>query len=97
MSDHLEPLVLLSPINTRWYDGINQKDQEARQKRFDLVMNSTLLLDTMAEIIRRDLAELDKSPLKGYDDPNWAYKEADRQGQRRALKNILALTQRTKH
>src|SRR5689334_6030435 len=97
MSDQLETLVLLSPINLRWYDGIAQKDHEARQKRFDLVMNSTALLDTMAEIIRRDLANLDKTPIESYDDPNWAYKEADRQGQRRALKNILALTQRTTH
>lgn len=82
-------------INTQWLRGVSQSDQEALKRRADLVLGGGVLLDTLAEIVRANIDDLENTGVDDYDSPSWAYKEADRKGQLRALRNILKLTKRT--
>lgn len=57
------------------------------------VRGSKVLLDRMQEILKENLSQLDSAEVKptDFDDPNWSYKQAFRNGQRSTLKNILRL------
>lgn len=74
------------------------KDPKARQEFEKLLRNSTISLGRMREILEERLASLDRSEVKTevYDSPNWAYKQADTNGMRRCLMNVIAMLEFTK-
>lgn len=80
-------------INSGWLRDVQTPD--ARQKRAELVLNSIGVLDLLAAIVTAEIAVAQKTSTNDYDNPNWALKEADRHGQVKALRTVLALTQRT--
>lgn len=82
-------------LNTRWLAGIPNTDQERLKARAELVLASGPILDELAKIIEDEMKRLDQTDATDYESPSWAYKEADRKGQLRAYRNILALTKRT--
>lgn len=77
------------PYLPEWTKGLD--DHEAQRLETTL-QNSRFLLNTLAEIINRKIAEKQRVPTNDYDSPSWAYKAADREGAIRALQDILLLT-----
>lgn len=72
----------------KWVSGI------APEKKADFesyLRNSTIAFDKLKEI----LEGLDKDTLKttkaDYDSPSWAYRQADQNGYRRALRDVINL------
>lgn len=81
-------------ISAKWFQhDLNPKDPEAHKKREDLVKASTIL-DTLAEILEAERKELTAVPMDDFDNPNWAYRQAARQGQLSLINKLLSLTKR---
>ena len=55
--------------------------------------SSTIIRRRLTELIKDKALTADKSAQskEGYDCPNWAYKQADTQGYKRALSEVLSL------
>lgn len=83
----------MNNISSKWLQDIDPKDQEAKDRRIELVRSSTIL-DILGEILQRELDKLNRSPEVEYDNPNWSFREADRNGQYRVLQQIYSLTKR---
>lgn len=79
-------------IHNKWLQDVPQKDPEAVQRRVDLVTGSHALLGILTKIIEREVESLNRSAVEGYDNPNWALKEADRRGSIRAYQHLLEMT-----
>ncbi len=79
-------------LSAKWFHGIAREDRASHEQ---LIRNSTILLGTLTKVIEEELAALRKPPSSDYDSPAWAYKQADRNGQIRALTNLLSMTQLT--
>jgi hypothetical protein len=58
------------------------------------VRGSTRLLDRLKEILHENLSQLDSREVSStdFDDPNWSFRQAFRNGQRSTLKNLIRLT-----
>lgn len=78
-------------LNSVWFHGVKNED---RQKRADLVLSGHSVLDLLEGIVSSKIAELDQTSVHSYDNPNWAYKEADRQGQLRSYRTMLEILKR---
>ncbi len=81
----------------RWFADLNPKDSEARKRREELIQNGSAILSALAAILAAEIIELSKPASADYDNPNWALKEADRQGQCRALRKVQELTKGPKN
>lgn len=78
-------------MKTIWYKWADSEaDKKDIKDRFDACLDTRKLL---ARIIETKLSSEDSSNLskEGYDSPNWAYKQADLVGYKRAMKEILSL------
>lgn len=84
---------MINNISSKWLQDIDPKDQEAKDRRIDLV-RSSIILDILGKIIKKELESLERSPESEYDNPNWSFREADRNGQYRVLQLIYSLTKR---
>lgn len=81
----------MKAIATLWIEHIKDKE---KQKEFEkLLRNSGISLGRLKDIIQDRLDALERAEVKAeiYDSPNWAYKQADTNGTRRAYMNILQL------
>lgn len=78
-------------LNSVWFHGVKNED---RQQRADLVLSGHSVLDLLEVIVASKIAELDQTSAHNYDNPNWAYKEADRQGQMRSYRTMLEILKR---
>lgn len=81
-------------INSAWLKGVGN-DQAARQRRADLVLSGHAVLDELEKILISEIVALEKTSLEAYDKPNWAFREADRQGQLRSFRKTLDILKRT--
>jgi len=79
-------------LNSVWFHGVKNED---RQRRADLVLSGHSVLDLLEAIVASKIAELDQTSTHDYDNPNWAFKEADRQGQVRSYRTMLQYLKRT--
>ena len=70
-----------------WTQGVS--DPEATEK---LVRNSTSILRRLREIIDKELLSIPDGSVEDYSISNWSCLQADRNGYKRALKNIKKLT-----
>ena len=86
----------MKKLATEWTKHL--KDPEAKADFEKLLRNSTISLGRLREIVEEKLNALDRSEVKTevYDSPNWAYKQADTNGARRVLMNLLAMLDFTK-
>jgi hypothetical protein len=71
-----------------WTQG--SKDKESLELALRNQVNSTIV-NRFIEIINRRIAELQTSRIADYDNPNWAYKQADLIGRLSELKTIITL------
>lgn len=69
-----------------WFQGLNKEDKELLAKQ----LSNSFLKDRLAEIIKSELRGL-KSKTSDYENPSWAFKQADQNGQERAYNFILKL------
>lgn len=83
----------MNNISSKWFEDLDQRDPQAKEQRLELIRNSSVL-DILAELIKREMARLSRSPEKEYDNPNWSFREADRNGQYRVLQEVYSLTKR---
>lgn len=73
----------------RWTAGLNA---EEKQKFEELLGVNNKILDRLAEICY-NMVKNSETDESDYDCPNWAYKQADKIGYRRAIKQVLLLCQ----
>lgn len=73
-----------------WSKGLSQKDIEALEY---VLRNNSILIPKLLEIIDQMIEEETNSEvtLKEYDSPSWGYKQADRNGAKRAFKKVRNL------
>lgn len=69
-----------------WFQGLNKEDKELLAKQ----LSNSFLKDRLAEIIKSELRGL-KSKTSDYENPSWAFKQADQNGQERAYNFVLKL------
>ncbi len=87
----------MSEISSKWFVDVNARDPEAKRRREDLIKAGGAVLSALATVIAAEIIELSKTASESYDTPNWALKEADRQGQLRALRKVQELTKGPKN
>ncbi len=78
-------------MKTRWTQGTKDKERndEIRQSfKASVVMRKRLI-----EILRRKQEESIRASRQedAYENPNWAYKQADARGYERALEEVISL------
>lgn len=83
----------MNNLSSRWFQDIPESDVEAKQRRKELV-ESSAILDILGDIIKKEMERLNRSPEVEYDNPNWSFREADRNGQYRTLQLVYSLTKR---
>lgn len=73
-------------MKTAWFKGV--KTDEEKTKREASVRASSHILDLIKDLMDEDERSLSNSEIasKVYDNPNWAYRQADVNGYRRCLK-----------
>lgn len=77
----------MTKFDTRWVKGLDERD---RRNLEGLLGVNNLVLDKLVEICYNMIkgSEMDSSD---YDNPNWALRQADKVGYRRAIKQIIML------
>ena len=77
-------------MDTRWFRHLKPEEQKDFK---GAVLNSRTALDRLREIITDELRSLDNSETNDnqFEDPNWAFKQSYRNGQRSKLKSLLNL------
>lgn len=78
----------MSRVSTAWTKHL--KDQKERKDFEAYVLNSRSLFDVLAKILDEEIDRLE-CPVPDYDNPSWAYKQADRHGALRSLNLIKKL------
>jgi len=81
----------IKPLQAKWFPS--DLTPEKKLEFESAIRNCRHILDRLTEIIESELKELEKDSKDEYNSPAWPYLQADKQGGRRALKNILKLTQ----
>lgn len=84
-------------MNLKWYVGCPQPDDKV--ERGQLYNSCQQILLVLRDIVEKDLEAAQTKQLSEatYDKAAWAYYQADKNGELRALKNILELLpERTK-
>lgn len=77
-------------MKTVWIKGL---EDDASQE-IKLSFNSSALLRSRMEVLLKEkISTADKKSYseEGYDSPNWAYKQADLAGYKRAMHEIISL------
>lgn len=74
-----------------WLNGI--KDSDRKKEIRQSFESSVVMRKRMLEILERKMRESWVASIdeKGYDTPNWAYKQADARGYERAMREIMSL------
>lgn len=72
-----------------WTRGLDNLDKDAIEAK---IKTSKILLDRIAVICEDKIKDLEISSLADYESPSWAYRAADKEGQKRALRYIISLT-----
>ena len=78
-------------LSTAW---VQHKHSDDKQKFADLVFNSTAILTRLDEILNEHASALAASEASSepYDNPNWAYLQAHRNGQKDMIRQLKKLT-----
>lgn len=77
-------------MNIKWTAGLSEEQANTIK---DLVKRNTILIGRFREIVSNKMQSSERKQIseKEYDNPSWAYKQADSNGYQRALKEILEL------
>jgi hypothetical protein len=74
-------------LSSKWYTG--RETREEKEKLEQTIRNSSFILDKVADLIEKQLDELNRTKVADYDKPSWPFFQADRNGQKRALTTLL--------
>jgi hypothetical protein len=82
----------MKALSVEWTKGLDQKAKESLEQT---IRNSTTALTRLLEIVEEREAELTRKEcsVDDYDTPNWAVRQAHRNGERsqlRKLKDLLS-------
>lgn len=78
----------MQPLLSNWFIGIQPSEKEEVEK---IIRNSTIVRDQLTKHLEHELRNKEANPVADYDNPNWAYKQADRLGEIRVLRNLLKM------
>lgn len=84
-------LVAKSPYPEIWFRGLTEQQKE----EFNYALSSSVVTKRLSEIVRGYLDELTIN-RSDYDNPAWAYRQADYNGEHRAYTKILTLLDQRK-
>lgn len=78
-------------MKSDWWKHLKTEDAKAERKR--LVENSKLMREAMLEILQAKLTSRDAQQISqsAYDSPSWAYLQADSNGYKRAVVEMIDL------
>lgn len=76
-------------MQTDWYAGLSDEEKDDIINR---VTRSRILLERLETIVDKWILEEEQSSKTDYDSPSWAYRAADKEGYKRALRKIKLLT-----
>lgn len=78
-------------MNTIWTK--NLKTEEEKQQFQNTLLGSRLVLERLSDILKEKAESLDRSSLtlSSFDNPNWASKEAYKNGYASCIHNLLQL------
>jgi len=79
-------------MKTLWTKGLNKDEKDEVKLHYN---SSGLLRERLISLLKDKIQAADKESYskEGYDCPNWAYKQADLAGYKRALKEIISLNE----
>jgi hypothetical protein len=72
----------------QWYNNLPKDEQESFKK---IVGQSEKTLDRLREICYNIVKNGERISVSDYDNPSWAYKQADRNGYLRAYEELIRL------
>lgn len=76
-------------MKTIWTQGLkNSTEKEEFEK---IVYASKKVLDKLKDIVYNKINGVEKTSVEDYTSPSWAYLQADRNGYRRALEEMLSI------
>jgi predicted O-methyltransferase YrrM len=75
-------------IDTRLYQGLNESEKEDFKQYY---LNCTQVREQLIKVVQSKLDSIETSSEKDYNSNDWAYLQADRNGQTRVLKDLLKL------
>lgn len=75
-------------MQSRWFQALPSNEQEDFKK---LVLGSHKVLDKLREICYNTIKNGVTAPKADYDNPSWAYKQADMIGYMRAHQELIDL------
>lgn len=75
-------------MHLKWYSNLPKAEQEEFKK---LVLSSHKVLDKLSEICYNTIHDGVTPGKADYDNPSWAYKQADRNGYLRAYQELRDL------
>ncbi len=81
-------------MQSKWFSHLPKDKQEDFKK---MVLGSGKVLDTLQEICYNVIKNGELAPSTDYDNPTWAYKQADRNGYLRAYHEIVAMLKLSDH
>ena len=83
--------VAKSPYPEVWFRGLT----EEKKKEFEYALSSSVVAKRLSEIVKGYLDELTIN-RNDYDNPSWAFRQADYNGEHRAYTKILSLLDQRK-
>ena len=78
-------------LSSKWFVGQHGSDTD-KEDLEKLIRSSTIVIGQLRKLITVELQENEAMKVGDYADPNWAYRQADRNGAIRVLRNLLSLT-----
>lgn len=76
-------------MKTVWTQGLrNPTEKEEFEK---IVYASKKVLDKLKDIVYNKINGVEKTSLQDYESPSWAYRQADINGYRRAMEEMLSI------
>lgn len=80
-------------MQTKWFNHLPKDKQEDFKK---MILGSAKVLDRLQEICYNVIQNRELPPESYLDEPNWAYRQADRNGYLRAYREIAELLKLSK-
>jgi len=85
--------VQVKPLQAKWFPSGLTPERKVELEAS--IRNSRFILDRLTEILEEELKSLESDQKVDYQSPSWAYLQADNNGARRTLRNLLKLTKLT--
>lgn len=75
-------------MKTQWFSDLPKADQDNFK---NMVLGSKIVLDKAKKIVYNMITAGELTSLSDYDSPSWAYRQADKNGYNRAMKEVMSL------